>query len=228
MRMLTVSCVGLLAFSGVIQLYADSDAKIRDLEKRISRIEQDLYKIDERASSKRVNPIKLAPAKAVAPNVVEVRLNAFLKEYAGVAFGDDFYAVHPEETRKDIPSNWFLGPFQMRKRFRWMTQYHVRICLGKIVSIKLCGRCDGKYSTNATRAELEKIVDEINLMIGSNARIENNAWCHFNSNLPAYPRCFYETNYVKFECLFENPPLENELKRQADAIGNELPPIPTH
>lgn len=228
MRMVTAVCVVLLTNSGAAQLYADSDAKIHDLEKRISRIEQDLYKIEEVATSKRVKPIKFAPAKAVKPNVVEVRLNAFLKEYAGVSFGDDFYAVHPEETRKDIGRSQCMGPFQMKKRFRWLTQYYVHICFGKVMKIQLRGRCDGKYSVNATRAELEKIVDEINLMIGSDARIENNHWCHFTSNRPAYPMCFRDTNYVEFTCDFENPPLENELKRQADTIGNDMPPIPTH
>ena len=67
----------------------ESNNRILDLEKKIARIEGDLYRVEVKSAPKQqlAGP-KFVPAKEVEQNVIDTKIDAFLKEYLGVAFGD--------------------------------------------------------------------------------------------------------------------------------------------
>ena len=221
----------IVSMFGIVAAGCATTSRVDELEQRLARIEGDLYSVNavtvDSEDSNRKKQRQINPSKAVEGNVVAVRLDAFLREYTGFTFGDDFYKDHPEFIEKKLPSNVPVGIFDMKKRFRWLTKCTVRICVGKVFYIGMWGDCDGQYSENAILGELDKIVEEINQIIGADTHMDvANRWCRFTSD--SYARLSFdrEKDHVRFHVGFENHKLYKELQKKEAAIGADLPEIP--
>ena len=172
MKKLITICVGLIVAgcdnSGQL---AEANAKIQDLEKRLARIEGDLYKIEVKSASKvekqevkKTAEPKFVPAKEVEKNVVDAKIEAFLKEYLGAEFGDSIDKFpggndnnYPGCCHKDIP---------MLKKFKYFDKGQVIFYNGKLYGMTIYAEIDRKYSLESTNKMTDQALADLVVTFG--------------------------------------------------------------
>ena len=167
MNKLTVICLGLIVGGcATTDQLAESNAKIQELEKKIARIEGDLYKVEVKSAPKQVAEPKFVPAKEVEQNVIDAKINAFIKEYLGVQFGDSIdkfpqkmerYGSHMDSIARQIP---------VLKKFRYFDKAEGRFEDGKLYGIRFFADIDKKYSIDSTNEQIAQTLADMAVTFG--------------------------------------------------------------
>lgn len=76
MNKLIIVCAGMIvAGCATTDQLAEANARVQELEKRVAKIEGDLYKVEEKSAPKQVAEPKFVPAKEVEQNVIDARIH---------------------------------------------------------------------------------------------------------------------------------------------------------
>jgi len=179
MKKLITVCVGLIVAgcATITQLeetkgqLAAADTKIQDLEKRLARIEGDLYRVEVKSAPKAEKPEvkkpaepKFVPAKEVEKNVVDAKVDAFLKEYFGVQFGDSIDKFTGKASGalyncryKGIPA---------LKKFEYFDKAIGRFVHDKLYRVMFYTEIDTKYSVDSTNEKMEQAFADLAVTLG--------------------------------------------------------------
>ena len=122
--------------------------KMRELEKRVARIEGDLYTIEVKSAPKPEKKPTFAPAAKVEKKVADAKIVAFLKEYLNVTFGDDIgrFPVRPEDKDERIPAVGVCRCIPVVKKFKYLDKAYGRFEDGKLYRVDFYCDIDKKYS----------------------------------------------------------------------------------
>ena len=182
MKRLIIVCAGLMVAGcdSSNQQQAEMNAKIQDLEKRVARIEGDLYKFEiksapkqnETEAKKDAEP-KFEPAKEVEKSVVDAKINAFLWEYFGVKFGDSIDKF-PEEFESNAHITFNAGLTRkapsriipVLKRFKYFDRAYGEFCEGKLIKVVFYVDIEEKYSVDSSREKIDKALDDLSVSFG--------------------------------------------------------------
>lgn len=166
MYKLTVICLGLIVGGCATNQLAESNNKIQELERRIARIEGDLYKIDVKSAPKQVVERTLNPAKEVERNVVDAKINAFIKEYIGVQFGDSI-EKYPQliEGYTGYMSN-IVRRITVLKKFKYFDKAEGYFEDGKLYDIRFFADFDKKYSIDSIDEKANQAIVDMAVTLG--------------------------------------------------------------
>jgi len=173
-RIVAVCCGLLIAGCATTDQLAESNAKIQELEKKIARIEGDLYKVEVKSAPKQIAEPKFVPAKEVEQNVIDAKINAFIKEYLGVQFGDSIdkfpqkmerYGSHMDNAARAIPA---------LKKFKYFDKAEGRFEDGKLWSVRFYADIDEKYSIDSTNEQVEQALADLAVTFGLSSKAFNN------------------------------------------------------
>ena len=145
----------------------ESNNRILDLEKKIARIEGDLYRVEVKSAPKQqVAEPSFVPAKEVEQNVIDTKIDAFLKEYLGVAFGDSI-EKYPEtiEGRPDWVKNW-IRIIPVQKRFQYFDKAMARFHDGILYEVEFFADIDKKYSIDSTNQRIDQALADMAVTFG--------------------------------------------------------------
>jgi len=144
----------------------ESNNRILDLEKKIARIEGDLYRVEVKSAPKQqVAEPSFVPAKEVEQNVIDTKIDAFLKEFLGVAFGDSI-EKYPEtiEGRDWLKDRIRVIPVQ--KRFQYFDKAIAHFNDGKLYEVEFFADIDKKYSIDSTNQRIDQTLADMAVTFG--------------------------------------------------------------
>lgn len=225
MKKLTVICLGLIAGGcATTEQLLESNAKIQELEKKIARIEGDLYKVEVKSSPKQVVESKFVPAKEVEQNVVDAKINVFLKEYLGVAIGDaiDKYDVDDEARHRWRPRKTLSA----RKKFKYFDNVTVWFENDKVYQVDYFARFPRKFSKTSVDEQCRQAIADLAVSLdlssdafnGGKTRSHYSLWCLSDRNTSEFwvrGVSFYDREYHKR--------LEAERRQRENDAGERLP-----
>ena len=141
--------------------------KMQELEKRVARIEGDLYTIEVKSAPKSEKKSTFAPAAKVEKKVADAKIDAFLKEYLNVTFGDDIgrFPVRPEDKDECIP----LGVCRcipVVKKFKYLDKAYGRFEDGKLYRVDFYCDIDKKYSYDSTKEKVNQAIADLAVTLG--------------------------------------------------------------
>ena len=145
---------------------AEANAKVKELEKRVAKIEGDLYKVEVKRAPKQVAEPKFVPAKEVEQNVIDAKIDAFIKEYLGVQFGDGIdkfpqkmerYGSHMDNRARVIP---------VLKKFKYFDKAEGRFEDGKLYGVRFYADIDAKYSIDSTNEKINQALADMAVTFG--------------------------------------------------------------
>ena len=141
----------------------ESNIRILDLEKKIARIEGDLYRVEVKSAPKQqAAEQKFVPAKEVEQNVIDTKIDAFLKEYLGVAFGDSI--------EKYPKTNGFrhedCREITVQKRFQYFDKACAGFCDGKLCWVEFFANIDKKYSIDSVNQRIDQTLADMAVTFG--------------------------------------------------------------
>ena len=250
MKKLITICVGLIVAG------CATTTQLEEIEKRLARIEGDLYKVEvksapkvEKPEAKKAAQPKFVPAKEVEKNVVDAKIDAFLKEYLGVQFGDSIdkfpEMIDNRHTMERV--------VPVLKKFKYFDKAVARFTHGKLYRVVFIADIDAKYSLDSTNEKMEQVFADLGVTLGlastafntkqgaktvDNAsknptsytlyrHVEPHDWFHFGDIRP--PRGFRRygasiSDYGLEKRLEEEARKRNEeLRIKANATGENLP-----
>lgn len=165
-------------------------ADFRAMNDRISKIEGDLYKVEEKSAPKQEKKTeqKFVPAKEVEQSVIDIKINAFLSEYLGVAFGDsiDKYP-NPIEGRDYLYD--YYRTITVRKKFQYFDKALAHFEEGKLYAVSFFADIEDKYSIDSTNERISKTRADLAATFGlaSDAFKNNSLPNFFPSGKRAFP-----------------------------------------
>ena len=140
----------------------ESNIRILDLEKKIARIEGDLYRVEVKSAPRQqVAEPKFVPAKEVEQNVIDTKIDAFLKEYLGVTFGDS-----KEKYPQKLDGRDWLRVIPVLKKFQYFDKALARFCDGKLYSVEFFADIDAKYSIDSTNERIDQTLADMAVTFG--------------------------------------------------------------
>ena len=260
MKKLITICVGLIVAgcATTTQLeetkgqLAAADTKIQDLEKRLARIEGDLYRVEVKSAPKVEKPEppkpaepKFVPAKEVEKKVVDAKIDAFLKEYLGVQFGDSIDKFSGgEKNCRVIP---------VLKKFKYFNKAYGKFIDGKLYRVLICADIDKKFSVDSTREKIEQAFADLavtldlqstafnvtegamtlpqgykNLSSYNIRKVDGRDWvmywreAHRPNGFRRYGASITNSQ-LAFQLNAERQQAEEEARRKANATGETLP-----
>lgn len=167
MKKMIVICIGvIMAGCATTDQLKEANAKIQELEKKVARIEGDLYKVEVKSAPKQAAVPKLVPAKEVEQNVIDAKINAFIKEYLGVQFGDSIdgfpqkmerYGRHMDNLARVIP---------VLKKFKYFDKAEGMFEDGKLYGVKFYTDIDTKYSVDSTTEKIDQALADMAVTFG--------------------------------------------------------------
>lgn len=145
----------------------EANARVQELEKRLARIEGDLYKVEEKSApkqEKKAEP-KFVPAKEVEQSVIDTKINAFLSEYLGVAFGDSI-DKYPNaiEGRDYLYDRYRI--ITVRKKFQYFDKALAHFEEGKLYAVSFFADIDDKYSIDSTNERIDQTRADLAVTFG--------------------------------------------------------------
>lgn len=145
----------------------EANARVQELEKRLARIEGDLYKVEEKSApkqEKKAEP-KFVPAKEVEQSVIDTKINAFLSEYLGVAFGDSI-DKYPNaiEGRDYLYDRYRI--ITVRKKFQYFDKALAHFEGGKLYAVSFFADIDDKYSIDSTNERIDQTRADLAVTFG--------------------------------------------------------------
>lgn len=135
----------------------EANARVQELEKRLARIEGDLYKVEEKSApkqEKKAEP-KFVPAKEVEQSVIDTKINAFLSEYLGVAFGDSIDKYPNAIKDRDYLYDRYRI-ITVRKKFQYFDKALAHFEEGKLCTVYFFAYIDDKYSIDSTNERIKQ------------------------------------------------------------------------
>lgn len=141
--------------------------RINELEKRLSRIEGDLYKVEVKSASPvaKVAEPKLEPVKEVEQSVIDTKINSFLREYLGVAFGDSI-----DKYPTAIENNDYLYQkcrvVTVLKKFQYFDKALAYFSDGKLYAVSFFADIDEKYSIDSTNERINQTRADLAVTLG--------------------------------------------------------------
>lgn len=244
MKKLITICVGLIVAgcATISQLEEiekrlariEGDTTIQDHEKRLVRIEGDLYRVEVKSAPKVEKPEvkkpaepKFVPAKEVEKNVADAKVDAFLKEYFGVQFGDSIdkfpgKVLGGEKDRSGV--NISRKEIPVLKKFKYFNKAHGDFCDGWLCEVIFCAEIDAKYSVDSTNEKMNQAFADLAVTLG----LDGNAFGLRTRNISSYrffrlnnPWGFGRDDGIRrYAACIVNDALQDRLKeerRQADA-----------
>ena len=154
----------------------EGDTTIQDHEKRLARIEGDLYRVEVKSAPKAEKPEvkkpvepKFVPAKEVEKNVVDTKVEAFLKEYFDVQFGDNIDKFPGKEER--LYGDHSFKEIHVYKKFKYFDKARAHFQNGKLYAVVFYTEIDVKYSVDSTNEKTWQAFVDLVAMLG----LEGNA-----------------------------------------------------
>lgn len=140
----------------------ESNNRIRDLEEKIARVEGDLYRVEVKSAPKQqaAEP-KFVPAKEVEQNVIDTKIDAFLKEYLGIAFGDSI-----EQYPQTLDRCKWLRVIPVLKKFQYFDKALASFYDGKLYSVEFFADIDVKYSIDSTNERIDQALADMAVTFG--------------------------------------------------------------
>lgn len=230
MKKLIIVWVGLIVAGCATTSRQDEEkAKIENLEKRVARIEGDLYKVE--ATTPGSATTTFAPAKEVVNNVVNAKIDAFLKEYLGVQFGDSFDNF-PEKVF--TPSQRDIRRIPVLKEYKYLNRAEGRFYNGKLCEVQFFVDIDKKYSKKSINEKIEPMFADLAVALGIENAALNSDFRGFIRHRPSNGYAFgrliehaHVTGAYRHGVEFSNQQLEWQLieeeRRIKDAVGETLP-----
>ena len=254
MKKLITICVGLIVAG------CATTTQLEEIEKRLARIEGYLYKAEEMSTQKaekyeanNAAEATLALASEVDAKAVDARIDAFLKEYFGVQFGDsadkfpgDNYFGSPR------PGVFPMSNIPVLKKFKYFDKAKGCFCDGKLFKVWFEADIDNKYSFDSTVEKMELIFADFAVALG----FERTAFGQLESEYGSEPNMLSNSVIYKYKILngfaymltlriyndkalgsqtgyrrcvmeFSNrvlkAQLENEVRRKVNASGETMP-----
>lgn len=145
----------------------EANARVQELEKRLARIEGDLYKVEEKSApkqEKKAEP-KFVPAKEVEQSVIDTKINAFLSEYLGVAFGDSIDKYPNAIKDRDYLYDRYRI-ITVRKKFQYFDKALAHFEEGKLYAVSFFADIDDKYSIDSTNERIDQTRADLAVTFG--------------------------------------------------------------
>lgn len=145
----------------------EANARVQELEKRLARIEGDLYKVEEKSASKQEKKAepKFVPAKEVEQSVIDTKINAFLSEYLGVAFGDSIDKYPNAIKDRDYLYDRYRI-ITVRKKFQYFDKALAHFEGGKLYAVSFFADIDDKYSIDSTNERIDQTRADLAVTFG--------------------------------------------------------------
>ncbi len=143
----------------------NANVRIGELESRIARMEKDLYRVEVKAAPKQVVEPKFVPAKEVEQNVIDTKIDAFLKEYIGVAFGDPIEKYPQVIEGRD----WLKDSYRIvavKKKFQYFDKALAHFSDGKLYGVSFFADIDKKYSIDSTNERINQTLADLAVSFG--------------------------------------------------------------
>ena len=225
MLMMLVACVA--TFSSAIGA-GSLEERVRQLEERLSRIERDLYSIEEKKAPPVETPKpQLAPSPTVEQKVLDRRIDAFLKEYLGVQFGDTI------ERFPDLVHGRRLSHIRkipVIKKFQYFDTAEGTFHHGRLVGVRFSCKFDDKYSYdsclergNQLKADLAETIGLPEYLLVRTKKAKSR-----HESRPSY-RIFQESdsdhNLKMYYVSFWNENLRDQIQLEVNASGEKLPAV---
>lgn len=233
MKKLIIVWVGLIvAGCATTSRQDEANAKIDNLEKRVARIEGDLYKVEATTTGSATTTF--APAKEVVNNVVNAKIDAFLKEYLGVQFGDSFDNF-PEKVF--TPSQRDIRRIPVLKEYKYLNRAEGRFYNGKLCEVQFFVDIDKKYSKKSINEKIEPMFADLAVTLGvESMALVSEPRGFFKRQIPSNGYAFgrlieyaHVTGAYRHGVEFSNQQLEWQLieeeRRIKDAVGETLPAL---
>lgn len=162
MNKLIMVCAGMIvAGCATTDQLAEANAKVKELEKRVAKIEGDLYKVEVKRAPKQVAEPKFVPAKEVEQNVIDAKIDAFIKKYLGVQFGDGIDKFpngnHMDNRARVIP---------VLKKFKYFDKAEGLFEDGKLYGVRFYADIDAKYSIDSTNEKTNQALADMAVTFG--------------------------------------------------------------
>lgn len=144
-----------------------TNSRVDALESRLARIERDLYRIEEKSAPRqevkgKSEEPKLNPVKGVDVKVADARIDAFLKEYLGMQFGDSIEKF-PKEPGRPAPAG---REIPVLKSFRYYNKAIGAFIDGKLCAVYYYADIESKYSLDSTKAQFKKSFEDLAATLG--------------------------------------------------------------
>lgn len=164
-KLLIICSVGIVGGCATTTQMDNANIQIGGLESRLARIERDLYRVELKSAPKQIAEPKFVPATEVSQNVIDTKIDAFLKEYLGAQFGDsiDLYPTLIND------SNWNKGRLRyikVKKPFGYLDKAMGRFEDGKLYSISFVADIDRKYSEDSTNERINQTLADLAVTFG--------------------------------------------------------------
>ena len=164
-KLLIICSVGIVGGCATTTQMDNANIQIGGLESRLARIERDLYRVELKSAPKQIAEPKFVPATEVSQNVIDTKIDAFLKEYLGAQFGDsiDLYPATIDD------SDWRKGRLryiQVKKPFGYLDKAMGRFEDGKLYSISFVADIDRKFSEDSTNERINQTLADLAVTFG--------------------------------------------------------------
>ena len=238
-KTLLVCAVGLVGGCATTSQLDNANIQIGTLESRIARIEKDLYRVEVKSAPKQVVEPKFVPATEVEQNVIDTKIDAFLKEYLDAQFGDSI-DLYP----KRVCSDDNVRRIQVKKPFGYLDKATGHFEDGKLYSVSFVADIDKKYSEDSVNERIKQTLADLAVSLGLSSDVFSRYWrSHFRllrsqerSSRSRYNLLRYHNSYDDFNvpkefwrlgAVFENDKLYKKLmaekRTRQSAQGEVLP-----
>lgn len=215
----------------------EANVKIGELESRIARMEKDLYRVEVKSAPK-VEP-KFVPAKEVEQSVIDTKIDVFLKEYLGVAFGDPI-EKYPQTVNDKSRLKGRFRVVTVKKKFQHFDKAVAEFYEGKLWSVSFFADIDNKYSVDSTNKRINQTLADLAVTFGlaSNAfdgRFDERSFLRLSKQRAQEATTSYSLSQLhdiyslhpagfrRCGAVISNQNLYNKLQNEKNASGESLP-----
>jgi hypothetical protein len=213
---------------------ADNRRVAEEAEKRRMKEEAEKRLAEQEAEKRRAADeamMRRAAEKAENANennVVDDKIDAFLKEYIGVQFGDSI-DKYPEEV-----FIWWSEPdrkIPVKKKFKYFDKAQGSFCLGRLYRIEFFVEFDEKYSVDSINEKMKPVFDDLASAIGlesaesiyRSSRIKGCSYEIGSKNKSRRQGVKFEDRRLLSQLKAAEKRLEAEKVRKKNAAGETLP-----
>ena len=164
-KLLIICSVGIVGGCATTTQMDNANIQIGGLESRLARIERDLYRVELKSAPKQIAEPKFVPATEVSQNVIDTKIDAFLKEYLGAQFGDSI-DLYPTPINDSDWDKGRLRYIQVKKPFGYLDKAIGQFTDGKLYSISFVADIDRKYSEDSTNERINQTLADLAVTLG--------------------------------------------------------------
>lgn len=220
-KTLLVCAVGLVGGCATNSQIDNANIQIGALESRIARIEKDLYRVEVKSAPKQAVEPKFVPAAEVEQNVIDTKIDAFLKEYLGAQFGDSI-DLYPEPVRDYLKDR--LRYIQVKKPFGYLDKAIGKFAEGKLYRVNFFADIDKKYSEDSVDERINQTLADLAVSFGlasdtfsTRRRPRTESSVHSSYNLSRYDGEFAPNGFRRCGAVIYNTKLCSKLAAEESA-----------